>query len=211
MQAYFGWAKACSCSYCCSRHFWFYDRGRLGRVEILTLKNPQVPLWVPLVRREGARPHHRSLWLSPFPPLFGSTALLRAKTFARPKKTPVLQAKRNQSVILTSCVDHCLQTVVHCMIMKSHNFLMWLFIICTSLYLVVTSLCYGFAYMIVTPQTYPFTSLMTQRGLALTILTIFNCKANAEVNTFRFSSNILRYCEWRVGRPATYFIIGLFR
>ena len=36
-------------------------------------------------------------------------------------------------------------------------------------------------------------------------------EANAEGNTFRFSSNILRYCEWRVGRPATYFIIGLFR
>ena len=38
MQAYFGWAKPCSCSkYCCSRHLWFYDRGRLGRVEIVTL------------------------------------------------------------------------------------------------------------------------------------------------------------------------------
>ena len=38
MQAYFGWAKPCSCSwYCCSRHLWFYDSGRLGRVEIVTL------------------------------------------------------------------------------------------------------------------------------------------------------------------------------
>ena len=25
MQAYFGWAKPCSCSYCCSRHLSFYD------------------------------------------------------------------------------------------------------------------------------------------------------------------------------------------
>ena len=28
----------CSCSYCCSRHLWFYDSGRLGRVEIVTLR-----------------------------------------------------------------------------------------------------------------------------------------------------------------------------
>ena len=32
------WAKACSCSYCCSRHLWFYDRGRLGREEIVTVR-----------------------------------------------------------------------------------------------------------------------------------------------------------------------------
>ena len=38
MQAYFGWAKPCSCSwYFCSRHLWFYDSGRLGRVQIVTL------------------------------------------------------------------------------------------------------------------------------------------------------------------------------
>ena len=37
VQAYFGWAKPCLCSYCCSRHLWFYDSGRLGRVEIVTL------------------------------------------------------------------------------------------------------------------------------------------------------------------------------
>ena len=38
MQAYFGWAKPCSCSLrCCSRHLSFYDSGRLGRVEIVTL------------------------------------------------------------------------------------------------------------------------------------------------------------------------------
>ena len=38
MQAYFGWAKPCSCLYyCCSRHLWFYDSGRLGGVEIVTL------------------------------------------------------------------------------------------------------------------------------------------------------------------------------
>ena len=37
VQAYLGWAKACSCLYCCSRHLWFYDR-RLERVEIVTLR-----------------------------------------------------------------------------------------------------------------------------------------------------------------------------
>ena len=40
MQAYFGWAKPCSCScswYCFSRHLWFYDSGRLGRVEKVAL------------------------------------------------------------------------------------------------------------------------------------------------------------------------------
>ena len=31
VQAYFGWAKPCSCSHCCSRHLWFYDSGRLVR------------------------------------------------------------------------------------------------------------------------------------------------------------------------------------
>ena len=35
---FLGWAKPCSCSwYCFSRHLWFYDSGRLGRVEIVTL------------------------------------------------------------------------------------------------------------------------------------------------------------------------------
>ena len=38
MQAYFGWAKAaCLCSYCCNRHL-YYDGGRLGRVNIVTLR-----------------------------------------------------------------------------------------------------------------------------------------------------------------------------
>ena len=38
MQAYFGRAKAaCLCSYCCNRHL-CYDGGRLGRVNIVTLR-----------------------------------------------------------------------------------------------------------------------------------------------------------------------------
>ena len=38
-------------------------------------------------------PPPRSLWLAPFPPLFGfNIALSWAKTFACPKKTPALQA-----------------------------------------------------------------------------------------------------------------------
>ena len=39
VQAYYGLAKiACLCSYCCYRHLWFYDSGRLWRVEIVTLR-----------------------------------------------------------------------------------------------------------------------------------------------------------------------------
>ena len=38
-QVYFGQSKAaCLCSYCCSHHLWFYDRGRLGRVETAALQ-----------------------------------------------------------------------------------------------------------------------------------------------------------------------------
>ena len=29
---------ACSCSCCCSRYLWFYNSGRLGRVEVATLR-----------------------------------------------------------------------------------------------------------------------------------------------------------------------------
>ena len=36
---YFGRAKApCLCWYCCNRHLWFYDGGRLGRVKLVTLR-----------------------------------------------------------------------------------------------------------------------------------------------------------------------------
>ena len=62
---------ACSCSCCCSRYLWFYDSGRLGRVEVATLREPLG--WV-LTR--------------PFPPLFSSLkrVLSRTKTSARPRK-----------------------------------------------------------------------------------------------------------------------------
>ena len=33
-----GGRNSCLCSYCCSRHLWFYDSGRSGRVEIVTLR-----------------------------------------------------------------------------------------------------------------------------------------------------------------------------
>ena len=46
--------------------------------------------------------------------------------------------------------------------------------------------------MMVTPQTYPFTSLITARARTYNIDYI-QMEANAEGNTFRFSSNILRY------------------
>ena len=60
-----------------SHHRWFYDRGRLGRVEIVTLS-----VGVRAKKGEG------------FPPLFGSfnMALSRLKPFARLMKTPALQA-----------------------------------------------------------------------------------------------------------------------
>ena len=56
-------------NYSCSLHLWFYDSGRLRREE------------------------------APFPPLLGKfqQALSRAKTFARPKKTPALQANPKHS------------------------------------------------------------------------------------------------------------------
>ena len=85
-----GWAKPCSCSYWCSRHLRFYDSGRLGRVEIVTLG-------VSARAKEG----------SPVPAPFGSPhfllssgsfnmALSLTKTFARRKKTPSLQATSRQ-------------------------------------------------------------------------------------------------------------------
>ena len=57
----------------CIRHLWFYDSGRLGRVEIVNLT----------VGVRAPPPH--SLWLVPFPPLFGKfqhgafTSKLRAQ------------------------------------------------------------------------------------------------------------------------------------
>ena len=46
-------------SCCWSRHFFFYDRGRLGRVEIVTLGdpvgNPLGTLWVGVREKEGKR------------------------------------------------------------------------------------------------------------------------------------------------------------
>ena len=82
--------------YCCGPHFWFYDRGRLGRVEIVTL-------------RVGARAPLKSTPLkaspppSPLPltrPISSSLrefqhGASRTKTFAHPKKTPALQAINN--------------------------------------------------------------------------------------------------------------------
>ena len=86
MQAYFGWAKPCSCSYCCSRHLLFYDSGRLGRVEIVTLR-----VGVRAKEGEGKGRTHFPLSQGGF-----NMAFSRAKTFARPKKTPVLQATLNK-------------------------------------------------------------------------------------------------------------------
>ena len=85
MQACFGWAKPWWYSwYCCSRHLWFYDSGRLGRVEIVSLtvgarakegkgggggekKNTAFSLLSP----RPPPPHPRSLWLALSPPLLG--------------------------------------------------------------------------------------------------------------------------------------------
>ena len=79
---FLGWAKPCSCSwYCFSRHLWFYDSGRLGRVEIVTLTVGE-RLRCEGERRKGGRGRGekfsslsplppRSLWLAPSPPLIG--------------------------------------------------------------------------------------------------------------------------------------------
>ena len=79
----FRWAKpACLCSYCCIHHHWFNDRGRLGIVEIATLrvgarakkeiveeeerKNMPFSLLSP-------NPLPCFLWLAPTSPLFWSS------------------------------------------------------------------------------------------------------------------------------------------
>ena len=84
MQACFGRAKAaCLCSYCCNRHL-CYDGGRLERVKIVTLR-------VGARAKEGKRG-------GPFFPSFRvSTCAFASKTFARPKKTPALQATISES------------------------------------------------------------------------------------------------------------------
>ena len=79
MQAYFGRAKAaCLCSYCCNRRL-CYDGGRLGRVKIVTLR-------VGAGAKEG---EGEGIFL---PSFRVSTCAFASKTFARPKKTPALQA-----------------------------------------------------------------------------------------------------------------------
>ena len=74
------WAAktACSCSCCCSRYLWFYDSGRLGRVEIATLREPLG--WV------LTRPISSSL-------LEFQTGAFASKNIRAPaKKTPALQS-----------------------------------------------------------------------------------------------------------------------
>ena len=69
---------ACSCSCCCSRYLWFYDSGRLGRVEVATLREPLG--WV------LTRPISSSLFES-------QTGAFANKNIRAPaKRTPVLQA-----------------------------------------------------------------------------------------------------------------------
>ena len=107
--AYFGWAKPCSCSHCCSRHLWFYDSGRLGRVEIVTL-------------RVGAKAKEGKGGLAPFPPLFGfNMALSRGKTFARPKKTPALQATWDiKYLLLEAASTTCLRVDFRCRVIFNY-------------------------------------------------------------------------------------------
>ena len=72
MQTYFGWAKPCSCSHCCSRHLWSHDSLRLGRVEVIvTLRVVRGRKKERAVFSSLSPPPSRSLWLAPFPPLFG--------------------------------------------------------------------------------------------------------------------------------------------
>ena len=101
MQAYFGRAKAAwLCSYCCNRHL-CYDGGRLGRVKI-------VALGVGAGAKEGKKggggeKKYPAPFDSPhFLPSFRvSTCAFTSKPFARPKKTPALQAKPNRAFSLT--------------------------------------------------------------------------------------------------------------
>ena len=115
MQAYFGWAKVCSCSYCydvATIFDFMTDWGRLGRVEIVTLRVGARAK--KKESEEGERrktyslspPPPRSLWLAPLPSLFGSfnMALYRAKTFARLMKTPAVAANKTPKVVPLGCI-----------------------------------------------------------------------------------------------------------
>ena len=74
-----------------SRHLWFYDRGRLGSVEIITLsvgvraKKGEWGVGGEKKCSSFSPPPPPSLWLAPFPPLFRSfnMALSRLKPSAR--------------------------------------------------------------------------------------------------------------------------------
>ena len=104
VQAYFGRAKAaCLRSYCCNRHLWCYDGGRLGRVKIVTLR-----VGAGAKEGQGEGGGEKLIWHflfslpAPTPllltrPIFSSLfefqqGAFACKTFLRPKKTPALQA-----------------------------------------------------------------------------------------------------------------------
>ena len=88
VQAYFGRAKAaCLCSYCCNRHLWFYDGGRLGRVNIVTL-------------RVGANLKHFHLSSGVSTWRFHE----QKHCMARPKETPALQARKVINIQRVSCL-----------------------------------------------------------------------------------------------------------
>ena len=102
-QVYFGQSKAaCLYSYCCSHHLWFYDRGRLGRVETAAL---QVDTRAKEGKGEGGGEKKILFFLfslpapSPFPLTRPISSSLREvstwrfrEQFVRSKKTPALQA-----------------------------------------------------------------------------------------------------------------------
>ena len=100
MQAYFGWAKPSSCLHCCSPHL--FVSGRLGRVEIVTLRAGARAKGGKGGRGAKERKNVRRFLFS-LPAPFDSPhfllssgsfnmALSRARLLARPKKTPALQA-----------------------------------------------------------------------------------------------------------------------
>ena len=73
-------------SYCCNRHLWCYDGGRLGRVKTVTLNLTPLLLTRPIF--SSILEFHHGAFVS--------------KTFARPKKTPALQAKPSAEIKLIS-------------------------------------------------------------------------------------------------------------
>ena len=83
-------------------HLWFYDRGRLGREQVAVLR---VGARTKEGKEGGEGAPSPSLWLTPH--FLFNMALSRAKTFVRLKKTPALQAIRDDNITIQFSYPTC--------------------------------------------------------------------------------------------------------